>query len=71
MGVGQKRFLILGRGPKLLWLSNEQLKWILPGFVVIGGITELGAKVKAGKTTLIMKLVRADGGGSASLASPH
>jgi hypothetical protein len=42
--------------------TNERVEWIVPGLVVKGGITELGAKVKAGKTTLIMKLVSASAG---------
>ena len=40
------------------------IEWIVPGYVAKGAITELGGKVKTGKTTLIMNLVRqvVDGG---------
>lgn len=51
-------------GAEIGMQSSKSIEWIVPGFVAKGGITELGAKVKAGKTTLILKLVRAvaDGG---------
>ena len=57
--VGQKRILNFRSGAEIAMATDEPIEWIVPGFVVKGGITELGAKVKAGKTTLIMKLVRA------------
>jgi hypothetical protein len=43
-------------------LANEiegHARWIAPGYVAKGAITEIGAKVKTGKTTLILSLVRA------------
>jgi predicted ATP-dependent serine protease len=61
--VGQKRILNFRSGAEIAMATDERIEWIVPGFVVKGGITELGAKVKAGKTTLIMKLVRAVAGG--------
>jgi hypothetical protein len=57
--VGQKRILRFRSGVEIAMATEERIEWIVPGFVVRGGITELGAKVKAGKTTLILKLVRA------------
>jgi hypothetical protein len=57
--VGQKRILNFRSGAQIAMATDQRIEWIVPGFVVKGGITELGAKVKAGKTTLIMKLVRA------------
>jgi predicted ATP-dependent serine protease len=57
--VGQKRILRFRSGAEIAMATDERVEWIVPGLVVKGGITELGAKVKAGKTTLIMKLVRA------------
>jgi hypothetical protein len=57
--VGQKRILRFRSGAEIAMATDDRIEWIVPGFVVRGCITELGAKVKAGKTTLIMKLVRA------------
>ncbi len=57
--VGQKRVLNFRSGVEISMAIKQGIEWIVPGFVVRGGITELGAKVKAGKTTLIMQLVRA------------
>jgi AAA domain len=50
--------------------TGEQIEWIVPGFVARGAVTELGAKVKAGKTTLITKLVRAVADGLDFLSKP-
>ncbi|MGA7918070.1 MAG: AAA family ATPase [Candidatus Acidiferrales bacterium] len=68
--VGQKRILNFRSGVEIAMASNGDIDWIVPGFVVKGGITELGAKVKAGKTTLIMKLVRAVADGLDFLGKP-
>jgi len=58
-GVGPKRVLRFRSGADIATAENERIEWILPGYAVRGGITELGAKVKVGKTTLLMNLVRA------------
>jgi hypothetical protein len=67
--VGQKRILKFTSGAEVATM-DEPIEWIVPGFVAKGGITELGAKVKAGKTTLVMKLVRAVGDGRNFLDRP-
>jgi hypothetical protein len=67
--AGQKRILKFRSGAEIATMQ-EPVEWIVPGFVVKGGITELGAKVKAGKTTLVMKLVRAVGDGLYFLDRP-
>jgi hypothetical protein len=58
-GVGQKRVLNFRSGADLGKELGEPVEWIAPGYVAKGAITELGAKVKAGKTTLVLGLVRA------------
>jgi len=68
--VGQKRILTFRSGTEIAMATDEAIEWIVPGFVVRGGITELGAKVKAGKTTLITKLVRAVADGLEFLGKP-
>jgi predicted ATP-dependent serine protease len=68
--VGQKRILNFRSGYEIAMAMDERIEWIVPGFVVRGGMTELGAKVKAGKTTLIMKLVRAVADGVDFLGKP-
>lgn len=68
--VGQRQVLRFVSGAEIAMDTDEQIKWIVPGFVARGGITELGAKVKAGKTTLIMKLVRAAAEGLDFLGKP-
>lgn len=67
--VGQKRILKFRSGAEIATM-DEPIEWIVPGFVAKGGITELGAKVKAGKTTLVMELVRAVGDGANFLDRP-
>jgi hypothetical protein len=57
--AGQKRILRFRSGAEIAMATDEGVEWIVPGFVAKGAITELGAKVKAGKTTLVTKLVRA------------
>ena len=68
--VGQRRILRFMSGVEIAMAIDKQTEWIVPGFLVRGGITELGAKVKAGKTTLIMKLVRAAADGLDFLGKP-
>jgi hypothetical protein len=57
--VGQKGILGFKTGSELASLPDQDVTWIARGLVATGAITEIGAKVKAGKTTLIMDLVRA------------
>lgn len=68
--VGRNRILHFRSGAEIAMTTNERIEWIVPGFVTRGGITELGAKVKAGKTTLILKLVRAAADGLDFLGKP-
>lgn len=68
--VGQKRILKFRSGAEIAMATGEQIEWIVPGFVARGAVTELGAKVKAGKTTLITKLVRAVADGLDFLGKP-
>jgi DnaB-like helicase N terminal domain/AAA domain len=68
--VGQKRNLRFRSGAEIALTTDELIEWIVPGFVAKGAITELGAKVKAGKTTLISKLVRAVADGLDFLGKP-
>jgi DnaB-like helicase N terminal domain/AAA domain len=65
--VGQKRILNFRSGAEIALVTDEGIDWIVPGFLAKGAITELGAKVKTGKTTLIMSLVRAVADGSSFL----
>ena len=65
--VGQNQILKFRSGAEIAMATEEGIGWILPGFVARGAITELGAKVKTGKTTLIMSLVRALADGSSFL----
>jgi hypothetical protein len=65
--VGQNRILKFRSGAEIAMATNEQLEWLVPGFVAKGALTELGGKVKTGKTTLIMSLVRALADGSSFL----
>jgi len=68
--VGQKRILNFRSGAEIAMATDQTIQWLVPGFVAKGAITELGAKVKAGKTTLIMKLVRALADGLDFLGMP-
>ena len=68
--VGQNRILKFRSGAEIAMATAGSIDWIVPGFVVAGGITELGAKVKAGKTTLITKLVCAVADGADFLGKP-
>ncbi len=55
--VGQKRVLGFKTGLDLASEVAQQIVWIARGLVAKGSITELGGKVKTGKTTVIMALV--------------
>jgi hypothetical protein len=57
--VGQRRKLRFMSGAELAAATDEEVEWIVPGYVACGAITEISAKVKAGKTTLIAAFVRA------------
>ncbi len=57
--VGHKRNLEFKTGADLANEIDGHVEWIASGYVAKGAITELGAKVKTGKTTLILNLVRA------------
>jgi len=57
--VGQKRILAFLSGAGLAASTAPSVEWILPGFIAAGAITELGARVKAGKTTMVLGMVRA------------
>ena len=57
--VGQKRILRFQTGQDLASSPDQEVPWIAKGFVARGSITELGAKVKMGKTTLVLAMVRA------------
>jgi hypothetical protein len=68
--VGQKRKLRFMSGAELAGSTDEAVEWIVPGYVARGAISEIGAKVKAGKTTLIAALVRAAADGEDFLGFP-
>jgi len=57
--VGQKRILTFKTGAALTTDRGQMISWLAKGLVAKGGITELGAKVKTGKTTLVLAMVRA------------
>ncbi len=57
--VEQKRILGFKTGVELAFSPESEVVWIAKGLVARGAITELGAKVKVGKTTLIMEMIRA------------
>ena len=57
--VEQKRILGFKTGMDLASIPNLEITWIAKGLVAKGAITELGAKVKTGKTTLIMEMIQA------------
>jgi hypothetical protein len=68
--VGQDRILKFRTGAEIAMANDKKVEWIVPGFVAKGGITELGAKVKIGKTTLVLNLVHAVADGSEFLGNP-
>jgi DnaB-like helicase N terminal domain/AAA domain len=57
--VGQKRILKFQTGQDLASSPDQEIPWITKGFVARGSITEVSAKIKMGKTTLVMAMVRA------------
>jgi hypothetical protein len=68
--VGLKRKLRFMSGAELAASTDEAVRWIMPGYVARGAITEIGAKIKAGKTTLIAALVHAAADGVDFLGVP-
>jgi DnaB-like helicase N terminal domain/AAA domain len=68
--VGPKRILHFKSGADVASAEDERIEWILPGYVVRGGITELAAKVKIGKTTFLTHLARALAEGRDFLGRP-
>jgi hypothetical protein len=57
--VAQKRILPFRTAQELKDASQAEVQWVVKGLAAKGSITELGAKVKAGKTTLLLEMVRA------------
>jgi hypothetical protein len=57
--VAQKRILTFFSGADLAKVTEEAVRWLVVGYVAEGAITELAAKVKAGKTTWEMEMLRA------------
>ena len=68
--VGQKRNLGFETGPEFAAAAQEKTDWIVRGLIAQGAITELGAKVKLGKTTLVLSLIRAVLDGNTFLDQP-
>jgi hypothetical protein len=66
----QKRILSFKTGVDLFFSPESEVVWIAKGLVAKGAITELGAKIKVGKTTLVMEMVRAILGGGTFLDQP-
>ena len=56
--VEPNRILNFRTGAEIAMADEAGIEWIVPRYVAKGAITELGGKVKTGKTTLIMNLVR-------------
>jgi hypothetical protein len=56
--VEQKRILGFKTGTELASLPDPEVAWIAKGLTAKGAITELGAKVKTGKTTLVLEMTR-------------
>ena len=56
--VEQKRILGFKTGAELAAIPDPEIVWIVRGLVAKGAITELGAKVKVGKTTFGLEMVR-------------
>lgn len=57
--VAQNRIMAFRTGTVFAAEAGQKIEWIVKGLVAKGGITELGAKVKTGKTTLLLAMVRA------------
>jgi hypothetical protein len=68
--VAQKRIWGFKTGLELAAESEQAIAWIVRSFIARGAITALGAKVKAGKTTLVAAMVRAVLDGSRFLDQP-
>jgi hypothetical protein len=68
--VAQKGILTFKTGAQIASMGDEKIPWIVPGYVAKGVLTELGAKIKTGKTTLILLLVRAVLDGLSFLGQP-
>jgi hypothetical protein len=68
--VGQRRKLKFMSGAELAAATDKKVEWIVPGYVACGAITEIGAQVKAGKTTLIAAIVHAAAEGADFLGRP-
>jgi DnaB-like helicase N terminal domain/AAA domain len=57
--VAQDRILTFKTGIVFAAEAEQRIEWIAKGLVAKGAITELGAKVKMGKTTLVLAMVQA------------
>jgi DnaB-like helicase N terminal domain/AAA domain len=57
--VEEKRILSFRTAADYADPDGRGVDWVVRGLVAKGAITELGAKIKAGKTTLVLALVRA------------
>jgi hypothetical protein len=68
--IGQKRILNFKSGSEFAAFTEDRIEWIIPGYVAKGATTELGAKVKMGKTTLNLNMVRAAAEGQNFLGKP-
>jgi AAA domain-containing protein/DnaB helicase-like protein/MarR family protein len=68
--VRQKPIMEFMSAAEFAAAADEPIEWISKGYVAKGAITEIGAKVKAGKTTLITELVRAAADGAPFLGQP-
>lgn len=68
--VGQNHILNFRSGYEFAASTEERVQWIAPGYVAKGAITELGARIKMGKTTLVLNLVRAAAEEHAFLGKP-
>jgi AAA domain/DnaB-like helicase N terminal domain len=57
--VAQDRIMAFRTGTAFAAEAGQKVEWIVKGLVAKGAITELGAKIKTGKTTLLLAMVRA------------
>jgi DnaB helicase-like protein/AAA domain-containing protein len=55
--VGQKRILAFKNGAEMESHVDQDVDWLVRGLLGVGVLTEIVAKVKAGKTTWILKLI--------------
>lgn len=58
-GVRAVKSLRFQTAAEIASATPEQIDWIVRPWVAAGSITEIDAKVKAGKTTLVMDMIRA------------